>query len=451
MRGRTALRWLQRVLPLVVVGLLGMLAMLHFMHFNMQSLRRSVEGNWAQQQHQRAVVRCQLSTACLLFAVPRRPCTSGWLLGMRCAETQHWARRLPALSFRPCAFGPAAARLLPPSVQQRPGKTTAASLCSAFPSSAWRHPAPPSRHNSLNSAHTCVPPTASLHQSRPFPAHLQTSRATNAALLIAVSVVLQCTPLTPLPSQPPTPPHHQNVRGVAQPDATLGPTPPRLEIILFAYNRPASFERLWSSLEAAEESDPSQLQTELVVHMDYDPSHSPAWQKQKAMLEQLQQRRHKHGPLKIVFSTTHKSLRGALSEGWAPAHNSFAMFLEDDVRVAPLVLRYAQRVISAYSNQAADQTGLLGFQLYNQQFDETNQQPLPPPSNGHAPFRTMEPCFWATIFRPQPFADFLSWFSTHSHIDPLVPHSWTNVWHVCCRGHCPSSRPESQSHRVAST
>lgn len=199
---------------------------------------------------------------------------------------------------------------------------------------------------------------------------------------------------------------------------------PALVIHIFTFNRPDKFARLWTSLMAAQQS---RLPTSLVIHVDYDAKRSDEWQRQVADAKELANTICTHGPVAVIFAARPKGLRDTMLEAWSPMPGEYAMFLEDDIEVSPLLLVFAERFILAYGEEDRDRS-VIGFKLYNQKWDEVNQRMENPVNNGHVPFKIQEPCSWGTIFVPDVYADYLAWYVANTNPDPFIPRAWSNTW-----------------------
>ena len=211
--------------------------------------------------------------------------------------------------------------------------------------------------------------------------------------------------------------------------------PPRLVIHCFAFNRPRQFVRLWNSLTRAERAE--RMTTSIVIHVDRDNQNSSGWRTQLDLATQLSQtRNYKHGPVSAIFASENKGLRATMLEAWAPVAGEYAMFLEDDIEASPLLLRYAETMVYAYSEGGGDggDTGaarddnVLGFKLYNQRWDEVNQKYEDKVENGYVPFKLQEPCSWGSVFVPGPYQRYLHWYALNKHLDPYIPNAWSNTW-----------------------
>ena len=203
-------------------------------------------------------------------------------------------------------------------------------------------------------------------------------------------------------------------------------SPLALSVHLFAFNRPHKFAKLWSSLASAQVST---LPSHIVIHIDYDAKGSPEWRLQVAEAKKLVGSSTRHGPVSVLFAAKPKGLRVTMLEAWAPRNNEYAMFLEDDIEVSPLLFIFAERFVRAYGDRGrrGDPT-ILGFKLYNQKWDEVNQRAERAVDNGHAPYKIQEPCSWGTVFAPQVYGEYLAWYVHNSGIDPFIPRAWSNTW-----------------------
>lgn len=206
--------------------------------------------------------------------------------------------------------------------------------------------------------------------------------------------------------------------------------PAHLVVHCFAYNRPANFKRMWESLMATVPT--AGLATSVVIHVEHDDDGGESWRQQVEMVQSYARPgRCAVGPVSAVFGTKNKGLRASMLEAWAPVPHEYAMFLEDDIEVAPMLLLAAEAFVNAYGetgNRSAPDDNILGYKLYNQKWDEVNQRDERPVNNNNLPFKLQEPCSWGTVFAPRPYARYLAWYAANSRWDPFIPRAWSNMW-----------------------
>lgn len=204
---------------------------------------------------------------------------------------------------------------------------------------------------------------------------------------------------------------------------------PHLTVHLFGFNRPKQFVKLWNTLTQAEPA--TQLTTSVVIHIDHDETNSTDWQLQLDLARHISEKGdYRHGPVSVLYASKNKGLRATMIEAWAPLDGEYAMFLEDDIEVSPLLFTFAERYVLAYGETSDRDPSILGYKLYNQKWDEVNQRFEDAINNGAVPFRLQEPCSWGSIFVAKPYARYLRWYTKNKHIDPLVPNSWSNTWNA---------------------
>lgn len=225
-------------------------------------------------------------------------------------------------------------------------------------------------------------------------------------------------------------PNRTEIRGEeacahALPSREIVDSGPRLVVHLFAFNRPSKFAKLWESLQQAERT---RIPCSIVVHVDCDAERSSEWQQQVTAALALKSNDSIHGPVSVILAARPKGLRVTMLEAWAPREGEYAMFLEDDIEVSPLIFLYAERFILAYGEVAQPDPRILGYKLYNQKWDEVNQRMETPVNNQNQPFLIQEPCSWGTVFVAGPYRKYMEWYVYHSHLDPLTPHAWSNTW-----------------------
>ncbi|KAJ3189030.1 Exostoses (Multiple)-like 3 [Irineochytrium annulatum] len=214
----------------------------------------------------------------------------------------------------------------------------------------------------------------------------------------------------------------------------------RLAIHVFTMDRPGSFDRLWSSVNAANTIDRA---VEFTIHVDKpddkpsaapdDVTELPA----RDYIRRLQSMTSRHGPVRLDISTSGRGLKQSVLDAWSPNdRREYAIFLEDDVEVSPHFLEYAEQMVARYLHPAGVRQSVngsercMGVSLYNMRFQEVDDRPWAVDTGPlHTPYILQHPQSWGAVFRPETWVEFLSWYmALPADYNPLLPMSLTNRW-----------------------
>lgn len=150
----------------------------------------------------------------------------------------------------------------------------------------------------------------------------------------------------------------------AKTNSHSGGARPRLQVHCFTFNRPASFGRLWTSLMSAHPAE--HVEVDIVIHSEFDPAGGEAWREQRAALRKLDMSASAHGHVRVQWATANQGLKATMLGAWTPSLNEYALYLEDDVEVSPLIFRVAEAMILQYGETSDPDPSVVGFKLYNQ-------------------------------------------------------------------------------------
>ncbi|KAK4704561.1 hypothetical protein P7C70_g1649, partial [Phenoliferia sp. Uapishka_3] len=201
-----------------------------------------------------------------------------------------------------------------------------------------------------------------------------------------------------------------------------------LRLILFTMNRIDSFERLWSSVEAALASHPPTVTVIIDIRVDWDRKAEEAARANiKASIIRMAGSRTE---VTITFASEAWGLKKSVLESWKPSSNSeYAILLEDDIEVSPYFLQYSEAMVRAYVYRDRADHRLFAISLYALRFNEVLDK-FVSVKNGNNPWIHQMPQSWGAVFLPEPWRQFLLWQREQQKygIDPIIPDTNTNRW-----------------------
>jgi len=191
-------------------------------------------------------------------------------------------------------------------------------------------------------------------------------------------------------------------------------------IVVSAFNRPASLQRLLHSLQQAVYSLPA---VPLVISIDQ--SASSAVEQMATAFEWP------HGEKKIITHQQHLGLKAhILACGDLSAHYDAIIVLEDDLVVSPWFYEYALQALDAY----AQDEGIAGISLYNYEVAENGLRPFKAIDDGSDVYFMQVASSWGQVWTQRQWSDFRAWLATHETLDFNLPlpgylrdwgeHSW---------------------------
>jgi hypothetical protein len=182
---------------------------------------------------------------------------------------------------------------------------------------------------------------------------------------------------------------------------------------ILAQSRPASLQRLLTSLNRSVFTDP----VELHIYVDALPGGSSlaeirlhqevielcaSWPWRDASRGQ--------GGKRVAIRKEWVGLKRQWLECYVPRHvNDQAVILEDDCEVSPVFWQWAEKAAGEYSSRP----DLAGIGLQRQQYVATGDRSMPEIENNNLPYLYRMPGFWG--YRPSPsvWYKFLQWYSDH--------------------------------------
>jgi hypothetical protein len=208
---------------------------------------------------------------------------------------------------------------------------------------------------------------------------------------------------------------------------TFAATPYTLIIFVFTYNRPESFWRLWADLQRLElpiAHAEGTLRLRFVIQKDL--SCDVADYIPDDLTSTL-------GPVQVLRAKVRRGLLRQMIDAWEPfERDSFAMFLEDDVRVSPATLLYVHGMLRRwfYDVRLWDER-VAGLSLYNQVFNEVRNSPTSFAADGRPVLWAM-PQTWGAVWASRFWKAFRRWYANMARLLPesqfWIEASFTNRW-----------------------
>ncbi|KAI9316928.1 glycosyl transferase family 64 domain-containing protein [Obelidium mucronatum] len=177
-------------------------------------------------------------------------------------------------------------------------------------------------------------------------------------------------------------------------------------IHVFTLNRKASFDKLWTSINQA-----NQISHPVSIHIHLDTLESDNNAPFFFYVQYLQSLVSLHGRVLVSVNSKHKGLKQSIMDAWTPANSKeFAIFLEDDISVSRHFLEYAEQMVARYLNPR----GAPGYSPKCMGLNERNWA-----------ISTA----WGAVYSPDAWNDFRKWYLAQPpSLDPLIPDSLTNRW-----------------------
>jgi hypothetical protein len=190
----------------------------------------------------------------------------------------------------------------------------------------------------------------------------------------------------------------------------------RLQLIVITRDRLASLQRLIKSVLAADYSQ-ARFPIDLTVEVDFSPT-------QPDVRRYLDTVSWAHGRLTVRYSPLQRGLRATILNSWYPTSlDEMAVFLEDDVEVSPLFLRWLLPSVGRYYygfDGLLRDNPLVGIALYSPIHSQVYETAFRPRTDAPA-YAHQLACSWGALFTPRVWREFLAWYDRNSAYDPLVP------------------------------
>ena len=219
----------------------------------------------------------------------------------------------------------------------------------------------------------------------------------------------------------------------------------RLVVVILAYRRLASLQRLCRSLEQAYYFGD---QVDVMVHVDAGAD-ADSMAGAAAVATFVNEWTWPHGRKTLRQRTQHAGLVLSVVEAWTPtSDDEFAVLLEDDVSVSPQWYDWAKRAVLTYNYgpRSARLSGqLYGVSLYTprllelqqprRRFDAHTELAQRPPA---CPFLFPVPCSWGSVYFPRHWRQFQDYMArVLLKVEPpyTVPGSASNGWAASWKKH----------------
>lgn len=187
-------------------------------------------------------------------------------------------------------------------------------------------------------------------------------------------------------------------------------------LIVAAYNRPSSLQRLLLSLEHAQYPE---ADVTLVISIDKDDNQD--------VLRVAEISRWTHGEKRIIRQQEHQGLKQhLLGCGDLTAEYGSIVLLEDDLLASKYFYRYAQQALNFY----ADDSRIAGISLYAYDMAENGFNPFVPVDDGHDVYFMQVASSWGQCWTAAQWQAFRDWFQQNPEMstDELLPPYLFN-WH----------------------
>ncbi|KAJ3016056.1 UNVERIFIED_CONTAM: hypothetical protein HDU68_012451, partial [Siphonaria sp. JEL0065] len=200
-------------------------------------------------------------------------------------------------------------------------------------------------------------------------------------------------------------------------------------IHIFTLNRKESFDKLWTSINQA-----NQIRHPVSFHIHLDTLESDNNAPFFFYIQHLQSLVSNHGKITVSVNSKHKGLKQSIMDAWTPADSrEYGIFLEDDVSVSPHFLEFAEQMVERYLSPRGGvgySSKCIGVSLYNQRYDEVNERDWTISTTpNYTPYILQQPQSWGAVYSPDAWNDFRKWFLAQPpSLDPFIPNSLTNRW-----------------------
>lgn len=172
-------------------------------------------------------------------------------------------------------------------------------------------------------------------------------------------------------------------------------------IVVVAYNRPVSLERLLNSIGNATYNTSS---VRLIISIDKGDN--------KSVLDVANNFHWKYGEKIIHYQSNNLGLREHILKcGDLTNQYGSVIILEDDLYVSENFYIYTESAIEYYK----DSSKIAGISLYNQQFNETVKLPFTPLKNNFDVYFMQIPSSWGQVWTKEQWKRFREWYDKNKH------------------------------------
>ncbi len=171
-----------------------------------------------------------------------------------------------------------------------------------------------------------------------------------------------------------------------------------IAIVIAAYNRPASLQRLLGSIAAANYQEYENIQ--MLISIDHSDNNDC-----KAIADAFEW---KHGTKTVVQHPQNLGLKKhILSCGDLTQQHDAVIVLEDDLLVSAFFYNYAQQAYAFYKSDEQ----VAGIALYHNTFNEVAYCPFEPLHDGYDNYFMQVPCSWGQLWTKLQWAGFVNYLS----------------------------------------
>lgn len=171
-----------------------------------------------------------------------------------------------------------------------------------------------------------------------------------------------------------------------------------ISIVIAAYDRPASLQRLLGSIGRANYQGNQNIQ--LVISIDHSGNNDC-----QTIADAFEW---KHGAKKVIHHPQNLGLKKhILSCGDLTQQHDAVIVLEDDLLVSPFFYDYAQQAYAFYKTDEQ----VAGIALYHNTFNEVAYCPFEPLHDGYDNYFMQVPCSWGQLWTKTQWTAFVSYLS----------------------------------------
>lgn len=188
-----------------------------------------------------------------------------------------------------------------------------------------------------------------------------------------------------------------------------------LPIVVAAYNRPNSLNRLLNSIASA--YYPKELSIQLIISIDFSGSND--------CVEIANQFEWQHGKKHIIAHKENLGLRKhIISCGDIALVNDGVIVLEDDCFVSKDFYNYALQTFQFYK----EDTNIAGISLYSYEYCENSAMPFYPLEDGYDVYFKQVPSSWGQLWTKQQWNKFKEFYNQQPELKPDIDNLPANVF-----------------------
>lgn len=194
-------------------------------------------------------------------------------------------------------------------------------------------------------------------------------------------------------------------------------------IIVFAWNRKDSLDRLMKSLLRADYQGNNSI--ELRINLDNNPSED--------VQEYVESFDWPHGPKTVIIRDSHYGLERMVVESWDPkSSDEYAFFFEDDIEVQKDYFKFASAALKRLNS--LQDPNVIGVALNTPRYDEVNLDHsiwIPAEEIGSEAklFWFQQPCSWGALYFPEKWRQFLVYYQNRKgSVGTVIPNTYVSNW-----------------------